>query len=80
MAMSGGLTEVAILFSLVLYIIVAMGWPCQSEKGKAFQTDSCPNYTPPPPPHKVHINKNININDIGGQNNNMYFLAEFVWK
>ena len=26
-----------------------------------------------PPPPKVHINKNININDIGGQNNNMYF-------
>ena len=34
----------------------------------------------PPPPHKIHINKNININDIGGQNNNMYFLAEFIWK
>ena len=74
-AMSGGLTEVAIPFNS---FIVFMGWPCQSERGKGFQTDSCPNY--PPLPHRVHINKNININNIGGQNNNMYFLAEFVWK
>ena len=51
-------------------------------EGKGISDIFLPKLPPPPPPtlHKVHINKNININNIGGQNNNMYFLAEFVWK
>ena len=69
-ATSWGLTEVAICFNS---LIVFMGWPCQSERGKGFQTDSGPNY--PPPTDKVHINKNININNIGGQ-----FFCRICWK
>ena len=49
-------------------------------EGKGISDIFLPKLPPPPTLHKVHINKNININNIGGQNNNMYFLAEFVWK
>ena len=47
-AISGGLTVYQVAIPFKSFIIVFMGWPCQSDRGKGFQTDSCLNYPHPP--------------------------------